>query len=272
VPIEKINGVALFIEEFGTGEPMVLVHGSWVDHTEWPYITPMLSKRFRVITHDRRGHSQSERVEAQGSIREGMADLAAIIEMAGPPAHVVGISMGATISLRLAGERPELVKSLAVHEPPALDLLRDEPQTALIAENLTQFLLSVASRIAAGDTEGGARQFTDMVVSPNAWDTLLTDDERSMILNNAPTFLDETRDPEIMNIDTGSLSRFTGPVLITDGSESPPFFSMVLDRLHTALPNATRRRFAGAGHIPHVSHPQEYVQALFDFIDGADVR
>jgi pimeloyl-ACP methyl ester carboxylesterase len=266
VPIEKINGVSLFVEEFGSGDPMVLVHGSWVDHTEWPYITPLLAKRFRVVTYDRRGHSQSERLPAQGSIREDVADLAAVIEKTGSAAHLVGISMGATISLRLAGERPELIRSLAAHEPPALDLLRDDPNTALIAENLAQFLLSVADRLAAGDMEGGARQFTDMVVSPNAWDTILTDDERRMILNNAPTILDETRDPEILNVDSASLANFKGPVLLTDGSESPPFFSMVLDKLQVTLPDATRRRFSGAGHIPHVSHPQEYAQTLLEFI------
>jgi pimeloyl-ACP methyl ester carboxylesterase len=102
MPIETINGVKLFIEESGSGESLVLVHGSWVDHKEWPFILPALAERFRVVIYDRRGHSQSERLPTQGSIREDVADLAAIIERAGAPAHVLGISMGASISLRLA--------------------------------------------------------------------------------------------------------------------------------------------------------------------------
>ncbi len=84
----------------------MLVHGSWVDHMEWPFIVPLLAPRFRVTIYDRRGHSQSERLPTQGSVHEDVADLAAIIERAGAPAHVLGNSMGASISLRLAAERP----------------------------------------------------------------------------------------------------------------------------------------------------------------------
>lgn len=270
--VENINGVDLYVEELGSGDTVVLVHGSWVDHTEWPLIAPLLAERFRVITYDRRGHSQSERSSAQGSVLEDVADLAAIIGKGGEPAHVVGISMGASIALRLAGERPELLRTVAAHEPPAIDLLRDDPTTAPIAENLTQFFLSVADRLAAGDIEGGARQFTDMVVGPSTWDTTLTDDERRMILGNAPTFLDEVRDPEIVNIDAKALTTCRVPVLLSDGSESPPFFGMVLDKIQAALPSASRRRFIGAGHIPHITHPQEYVDALTEFIDSAAAR
>jgi pimeloyl-ACP methyl ester carboxylesterase len=98
---------------------------------------------------------------------------------------------------------------------------------------------------------------------------MLTDDERRMLINNAPTFLDETRDPEILGIDTEALSRFGGPVLLSDGSETPPFFTMVLDKLAVVLPGATRKTFTGAGHIPHVSHPEEFVAAIKGFIAGA---
>jgi pimeloyl-ACP methyl ester carboxylesterase len=100
MPTETINGVNIFLEEFGSGDPLVLVHGSWVDHMEWPFVVPLLSPRFRVVVYDRRGHSQSERLPAQGSVREDVADLAAIIERTGAPAHVVGSSFGASISLR----------------------------------------------------------------------------------------------------------------------------------------------------------------------------
>jgi pimeloyl-ACP methyl ester carboxylesterase len=54
-----LNGVELFYEETGEGEALVLVHGSWGDHTVWDLVVPGLSKHFRVITYDRRGHSRS---------------------------------------------------------------------------------------------------------------------------------------------------------------------------------------------------------------------
>jgi pimeloyl-ACP methyl ester carboxylesterase len=269
MPIETINGVKIFIEESGSGEPLVLVHGSWVDHNEWPFIVPSLAERFHVIVYDRRGHSQSERLPTQGSVREDAADLAAIIGRTGAPAHVVASSMGASISLRLAAERPELFRTLAAHEPPLLDLLRDDPATRPIAENLTAAFLSVADAIAAGKMEEGAQRFVGMIFGPDGWDTMLQDEEKRMLINNAPTFLDETRDPEVLGIDTEALSSFRGPVLLSDGSETPPFFTMVLDKLAGVLPNVTRKTFAGAGHGPHFTHPQEYVAAVTEFIDSA---
>ena len=269
MPIEKINGVGIFLEEFGSGDPLVLVHGSWVDHMEWPFIVPLLASRFRVTAYDRRGHSQSERLPAQGSIREDVADLAAIIERAGAPAYVVSNSMGASISLRLASERPELIRTLAAHEPPLFDLLRDDPATRPMAEALDKGLLPVVDAIEAGNMEEGARTFVEMIVGPGAWDSLLPDVAKRTLINNAPTFLDETRDPELLTVDTDALSRYQGPVLLSGGSESPPFFAAVLDRLEKLLPNSTRTAFTGAGHIPHVTHPQDYVEAITTFIDGA---
>ncbi|WP_374324567.1 alpha/beta fold hydrolase [Streptomyces sp. AP-93] len=59
------------------------------------------------------------------------------------------------------------------------------------------------------------------------------------------------------------------PVLLSRGSESPAWFSRVLDRLAAAMPQARRQTIEGAGHIPHITHPQEYVAALTGFASGA---
>jgi pimeloyl-ACP methyl ester carboxylesterase len=268
VPIEKINGVNLFIEDFGSGDPLVLVHGSWVDHMEWPFVVPQLAPRFRVTIYDRRGHSQSERLEAQGSIHEDVADLAAIIERAGAPAHIVANSLGSSISLRLASEQPDLVRTLAVHEPPLIGLLLDDPETKPMADNLVSFFTGVADAIADGRNEDGARQFVGAVVGPEAWE-MMPEEEKRTLINNAPTFLDEFRDPELLLLSSEPPSRFGGPVLLSEGSESPPFFGQILDRVHAAIPTATRHTFAGAGHIPHITHPQDYVAEITEFIDSA---
>jgi pimeloyl-ACP methyl ester carboxylesterase len=269
MPVEKINGVDLFIERFGSGDPLVLVHGSWVDHMEWPFIVPLLAQRFRVVVYDRRGHSKSERPAAPGSIYEDVADLAAIIEGAGPPAHVVANSMGSSISLRLATERPDLLRTLAAHEPPLFDLITQDPGTRQMAEELSNGMQVVADGLAGGKMEEGAHAFVDIIVGPGVWETMLPDEVKSMLVNNAPTFLDETRDPDLLTIDMNALSRVDRPVMLSGGSESPPFFSAVLDKLAPVLPHATRKTFAGAGHIPHFTHPQEYVQAITAFIDSS---
>ncbi len=269
MPTESINGVSIFLEEFGSGDSLVLVHGSWVDHMEWPFIVPLLAPHFRITVYDRRGHSRSERLPTQGSIYEDVADLAAIIERTGAPAHVVGSSMGASISLRLAAERLELIRTLNVHEPPLFDLLRDDPKTKPLANEIDGQILPVINDLEAGNLEEGARRFVDMVIGQGTWDNMLPDDVKRMFINNAPTFLDETRDPDLLTIDLKALSPFYDPVLLSGGSESPPFFSPVLDKLAPVLPNATRKTFEGASHIPHFTHPQEYVAAITEFIDAS---
>ena len=100
----KVNGVRLFYELTGTGAvPLVMVHGSWDSHQDWDLVVPRLTDAFRVLTYDRRGHSQSERPTGQGSVREDVADLAALIKhLELSPAWVVGNSFGASIALRQA--------------------------------------------------------------------------------------------------------------------------------------------------------------------------
>src|ERR671919_1339435 len=113
MPTASVNGVALHYELAGSGNPLVLVHGAWGDRTSWRFVAPSFSEHCRVLTYDRRGHSKSERPSGQGSFREDAADLAALIEHLDlQPAHIAGNSAGASIVLRLAGERPELLRSL----------------------------------------------------------------------------------------------------------------------------------------------------------------
>ena len=122
MPTATVNGVRLSYTIIGDeGPPLVLVHGSWADGGDWELVVPALAEHFRVLTYDRRGHSQSERPPGQGSLDEDAADLAALIEQLElAPAHVVGHSSGGSIVLRLAARRPELFRSLSVQEPALL--------------------------------------------------------------------------------------------------------------------------------------------------------
>ena len=265
------NGAKLYYEEAGSGEPLVMVHGSWTDHHSWGQVAPRLSEHFRVITYDRRGHSQSERPATQGSVHEDAADLAAVIEGLGPaPAHVVANSYGSVIALRLASQRPGLFRTLWVHEPPALGLLESDPSAASLLAESGERIRAVAEMLNAGDMEGGARQFAETIaLGPGAWDEQLPPEARQTFINNAPTWLDETRDPDALTLDTTALARFSRAVMLSTGTESPPLFGPVIARLAEVLPGAQKRTFQGAGHIPHQTHPDEFVDAVTQFIGGA---
>jgi pimeloyl-ACP methyl ester carboxylesterase len=268
MPAAQVNGVELYYELQGTQEiPLVLVHGSWGSHHDWDLVLPALAKLFRVLTYDRRGHSQSERPAGPGSVREDAADLGALIEHLGlAPAWVVGNSFGASITLRLAGERPELFRGVIAHEPPLFTLLADDPAPAPVLRDVNQKIGAVVERIASGDHAGAAEQFVETVVL-GTW-TQVPPEVQQSIIENAPTFLDEANDPEQLAFDLEWIRGFSKPTLLTLGDQSPPIFAPVVARLAGALPHAEVVTLPGTGHIPHATHPGAYVESVIGFMCG----
>jgi pimeloyl-ACP methyl ester carboxylesterase len=118
---------------------------------------------------------------------------------------------------------------------------------------------AVAQRIAGGDHERAARQFVDEVaLGPGAWDNQLPPEVQATFIENASAFLDELNDPEALEIDKAALGRLQVPVVLTNGTESPPLFPRVIDRLVRLIPHATRQTLDGAGHEPHQTMPKRY--------------
>jgi pimeloyl-ACP methyl ester carboxylesterase len=264
---QRVNGARLFYELTGSGDPLVLVHGSWVDHTSWQLVVPDLARSFRVLAYDRRGHSLSERPLGQGSRREDEEDLAALMEALDlAPAHVVGNSFGGSIALGLAARRPDLFRSLIVHEAPLMGLVADDAELRPLMMEFWGRIESVVDQLRAGDIEGGTRRFVEEVaLGPGMWEQL-PEEVRQMNMNNAPTFLDEVQDPKAADLDVSALLRFSSPVLLTEGDQSPPWFPKIMSKLAGAIDGAERLTFSGAGHVPQLTHPDEYVRAVVKFI------
>ena len=261
--LHEINSVRLLVVESGEGEPLVLVHGSWDDRRVWEQVEPELAGDFRVINYDRRGHTGSEDSAEPGTRRDDEDDLAALIETLGPaPANVVANSFGASIALGLATRRPELFRALCAHEPPLLSIAADDPALAGIGEVVGPVL----ELIERGAFEDAARQFIETIaVGPGAW-AQMPAEARAMVTANAPTFAGEQLDPAWADIDLAALAGVDFPVLLTGGSESPPFFAAILARLAEAIDGAELRTLQGAGHIPHETQPAEYAALVKGFL------
>ncbi|MBZ3906659.1 alpha/beta fold hydrolase [Streptomyces griseiscabiei] len=282
MPWAKANGVELFYKTAGSGDPLVLVHGSWGDHHNWIPVLPALTERFRVLVYDRRGHSRSERPPGQGTRREDEEDLAALMETLGfAPAYVAGNSFGASTTLGLATHRPDLFLGLVAHDPPLTGIVGDgpdgpdghggpgtlDPRPPLLTDIAGKFA-SVLAHLRAGDYPAAARQFTDEIaLGPGTWDRL-PPPVRQTFLANAPTFLDEHDDPHWDDLDLPRLAAYTGPALLTGGTAGLPWFAPITARLTEALPQAATHTFEGAGHIPHVTHPEAYARAVTAFVEG----
>jgi pimeloyl-ACP methyl ester carboxylesterase len=270
VPVLRADRARLHYELAGAGAPLVLVHGSWDDASTWSRVAPALAEDHRVLTYDRRGHSRSSGASQHGTLADDAHDLAALLEgLELAPAHVACSSLGGTVALRLAGARPELFASLAVHEPPLFALLEDDPCAAGDLRAVRAALDEVRDALERGDDEAGAQAFVERVAfGAGSWEALSTR-LRATFVANAHTFLDEARGGDQDAVDLEPLRSFARPVLLTCGTESPPYFQRPLARLARALPRTETRVFDGAGHVPHATHPDEYVPTIAGFVARA---
>jgi pimeloyl-ACP methyl ester carboxylesterase/predicted glycosyltransferase len=108
------DGVRIFYEVYGTGEPTVLLLPTWTlfHSRQWKMQIPYLARHSRVVTFDPRGNGQSDRPEDVAAYceREFAADALAVLDAtATEHAIIVGFSMGNQRGLILAAEYPERV-------------------------------------------------------------------------------------------------------------------------------------------------------------------
>jgi len=121
---------------WGDGEPVVFVHGSFVQGgASWAAQRP-LADRYRLLFVDRRGFGDSPPTSGEDFER----DADDIAELLGDGAHLVGHSYGAVVSLIAAGRRPDAISSLAVIEPPAFHLAPASPAARAMAQRVAAVL------------------------------------------------------------------------------------------------------------------------------------
>lgn len=122
----------LFVESWGAGTPVVLVHGSLATGAEeWQAQRPLADEGFRLLVLDRRGYGQSPAAQGEDFLR----DADDIAELMGDGAHLVGHSYGGLGVLFAAARRPDATLSLTLLEPAAFALgQRDLAARVLVDE------------------------------------------------------------------------------------------------------------------------------------------
>ncbi|HVM19917.1 MAG TPA: alpha/beta hydrolase [Egibacteraceae bacterium] len=115
--IESFDGTHLYVDVAGEeGRPtLVMAHGYALSHRAWHFQRRDLSREFRVVTYDQRGHGASEEaVSGDYSIEAFGRDLAAVIDHTvdfDEPVVLVGHSMGGMTVLSYVDQYPESVVS-----------------------------------------------------------------------------------------------------------------------------------------------------------------
>src|SRR5204863_8294161 len=98
-----LDNVAIEYEVAGTGEPVLLIHGSVLADGGKPLMSaPALAHTFRLIRYHRRGYGGSTHPVAPISIAEQASDAARLMRFLGVDAvHVIGHSYGGVVALQL---------------------------------------------------------------------------------------------------------------------------------------------------------------------------
>lgn len=113
MPYSTVNGIKIYYEEQGEGDPLILINGLAFPMDLWFAQIRELSKDFRVIALDNRGIGRSDQPDEKYSIAMMASDTVGLLQSLGiAKVHVVGLSMGGFIAQEIALSYPEVVHRL----------------------------------------------------------------------------------------------------------------------------------------------------------------
>ena len=228
---------------------VLLIHGSGGNaESAWAPVQA-LGERFELVAPNRSGYPPNPQLE-RIDFEEQAEELAPLLEGG---SHLVGHSYGGVIALLVAARRPEAVLSLAVSEPPAFALAREDPDVARLVEQLDHVKHTV------DEPRAFATAFLELVGS-NATlpDTLPPEAEQSIRATMAE------RSPLEAEIPLDELAATLFPKLVISGAHHPAF-DAVCDVLEQRL-RAERAVLPGAGHS--IPRAPGYAKLLEEFLGG----
>ena len=111
----QINGIDVYYEEQGSGDPLLLIMGLAADSLAWMFQLPDFSKHYRTVVFDNRGVGRTGKPAGPYSIAQMADDAKGVLDALDiRRAHVVGVSMGGMIAQELALRHPERVRGLVL--------------------------------------------------------------------------------------------------------------------------------------------------------------
>ncbi|MDP4163128.1 MAG: alpha/beta hydrolase [Bacillota bacterium] len=270
MPVEKINDIDIYWKITGDkGETLILVHGSWGDHHNWDSVVNELAKSFRVLTFDRRGYSLSKAPDMKSSFKNDAWDLIKLIEYLHiSSAHIAGNLFGASIILWTATQRPDLFKTMIVNDPPLFGLLKEDQQAQVEWLAFDNRMEAVLNYFKNNNIEAAAKQYVETIgIGTGGWEKL-SDKMHQIFIDNAMIWYKQITDPASIDFDLSLITNFKKPTLLSNGALSPAIFHKVNDKLANSISHSKRLIYQGAAHVPHITHPQKFIEVIKNFCIG----
>jgi pimeloyl-ACP methyl ester carboxylesterase len=110
-----VNGLELYYEVHGTGQPLVLLHGAYMTIDAMGEVVPALAETRQVIAVELQGHGRTADIDRPLTYEQMADDTAALLRHLGiEQADVFGFSMGGGVALQVAVRHPDVVRKLVV--------------------------------------------------------------------------------------------------------------------------------------------------------------
>jgi pimeloyl-ACP methyl ester carboxylesterase len=251
--IQSPSGASIACWSSGSGPPVLLVHGTTSDRTNWSLVEGPLAERFAVFTMNRIGRAGSSEQPASYRLEAEFDDVSAVVDWIGEPVHVVGHSAGGLCALG-ASQQSTRFRSLTLYEPPPgggdLDL------ASIFREQLATTPNEAVVRLFLGGV-GETEDELERLAETPAWES---------IVRLAPTIPAELAAIRGYRFDASAFAGLDAPLMLMAGAEGNPLFRVVLDTLAEVNPEARRRELAGQRHMAPLLAPRIFVQELGAFL------
>ncbi|MBY6057740.1 alpha/beta hydrolase [Leisingera daeponensis] len=255
----------VFRRSFGHGpRPVLAVHCSLAHSGAWRGVAEAMAEEITLTAFDMLSHGRSPDWDGQGNYQ--LLNVQAGLALLTGPLDLVGHSFGATVALRMAMARPDLVRSLTLIEPVLFAAARDEDPAAFAA--LEEASRPAEAAWAAGDRELATRLFNRMWgPGEPKWPDLPAPARAAMVRAMPVVMASRAVLHEDANgtLAPGALDVVTMPVQILTGAGSPPVIPAIARSLCRRLASAAHAEVPGAGHMLPVTRPAETAAQLRRF-------
>ena len=258
MPTVQANGIDIYYEAQGEGEPLVLIPYLAADQACYAFQVAEYAKHFTCFGVDLRGAGLSGKPEGHYTTELFADDVAAFMQAAGVDrAHVAGLSLGAATGMWLAAKHPERVASLSLHS--AWD--NSDPFLRVVVEGwrvMAQALGSVTDMAIQGIVPWCYTP--ELYAARPEYIDSLADFVRSRPMPPVDAFLRQSQ--AVLSHDArGVLGAIQAPTLITFGQRDMVTSTRFAGPLTAAIPRAEVVVFENCAHAP-----------IYEDVDGFNQR
>ncbi len=256
------------VNVFGKGtQPMLFAHGFGCDQNMWRFVTPAFEEDYRIILMDYVGSGKSDlaaySLERYGSLQGYARDVLDVCEALELSDIIfVGHSVSGVVGMLAAIRQPERFERLILVSPSPRYLNAPPDYVGGFERADIEGLLAMMEK-----NYMGWAHYLAPVVMANPQEPGLGQELEASFCSTDPVIARRFAEVTFFGDNREDLPKVPVPSLILQCAEDLIAPVEVGHYLHRHLPDSTLRLMAATGHCPHMSHPEETVRAIKDYLN-----